>query len=160
MSIGSLLYKPRLCPMTDGPVFPIIARCQKLISSVNLFPLSVYISDVAQHPSLKDGLVPRIKALQPYQPESRYAWTGDVNGHGFIHLDEDFKAWLGAMVPHIQRYLELLQLRTEYPDIYFQRSWPAVAKRHEEIAPNSHEYAHINLVYYLKKPENARGCGC
>jgi hypothetical protein len=125
MSIGSLLYKPRLCPMTDGPVFPIIARCQKLISSVNLFPLSVYISDVAQHPSLKDGLVPRIKALQPYQPESRYAWTGDVNGHGFIHLDEDFKAWLGAMVPHIQRYLELLQLRTEYPDIYFQRSWPA-----------------------------------
>jgi hypothetical protein len=84
---------------------------------VNLFPLSVYINDAAQHPSLKDGLVPRIKALPPCQPESRYAWTGDVNGHGFIHLDEDFKPWLDAMVPHIQRYLELLQLRTGYLDI-------------------------------------------
>jgi uncharacterized protein (TIGR02466 family) len=124
---------------------------------VNLFPLSVYISDVAQHSSLKGGLVPRIKALPPYQPESRYAWTGDVNGHGFIHLDEDFKPWLDAMVPHIQRYLEFLQLRTEHLDIYFQRSWPAVAKRHQEIAPHSHENAHISLVYYLKKPENAGG---
>ncbi len=57
-------------------------------------------------------------------------------------------------------YLELLHLRTEYLDIYFQRSWPAVAKRHREIAPHSHENAHISLVYHLNKPENAGGCGC
>jgi len=54
----------------------------------------------------------------------------------------------------------LLQLRTEYLDIYFQRSSRAVAKRHREIAPLSHENAHISLGYYLKKPENAGGCGC
>jgi hypothetical protein len=84
---------------------------------VNLFPLSVYVSDVAEHHSLKDRLVSKIKALPPYQPGSRYAWTGDVEGHGFIHLEEDFKPWLDAMVPHIQRYLEFLQLRTEHLDI-------------------------------------------
>jgi hypothetical protein len=49
------------------------AMSDVLNNIVNLFPLSVYINDVAQHPSLKDGLVPGIKALQPYQPESRYA---------------------------------------------------------------------------------------
>ena len=129
----------------------------ELDNIVNLFPLSVYISDVAEHPSLKDDLVSKIKALPPYQPESRYAWTGDVKGHGFIHMEEDFKPWLDAMVPHIQRYLEFLQLRTEHLDIYFQRSWPTVAKRHQEIAPHNHENAHISLVYYLNKPEHAGG---
>jgi hypothetical protein len=69
---------------------------------VNLFPLSVYISEVAEHAALKDGLVPKVKALPPYQPDSRYAWTGDVQGHGFIHLEDDFKPWLDAMVPHIR----------------------------------------------------------
>jgi hypothetical protein len=49
------------------------AMSDELNNIVNLFPLSIYISDVPQHPSLKDGLVPGIKALQPYQPESRNA---------------------------------------------------------------------------------------
>ena len=43
----------------------------------------------------------------------------DVKGHGFIHLDEDYKPWLDAMLPHIHRYLELLRLRTEYLGIFF-----------------------------------------
>lgn len=124
---------------------------------VNLFPLSVYISEVAEHAALKDGLVSKVKKMPPYQPDSRYAWTGDVHGHGFIHLEDDFKPWLDAMVPHIRRYLELLQLRTEHLDIYFQRSWPAVATRHQEIAAHNHENAHISLVYYLNKPQNAGG---
>ena len=127
---------------------------------MNLLPLSVYISDVAQDPSLKHGLVPGIKALPPYQPESHYAWTGDVNGLGFIHLEEDFKPWLDAMVQHILRYFELLQLLSEYLNIYFQRSRPAVAKRHQEIAPHSHENAHISLDCCLKKLESAGNCGC
>jgi len=124
---------------------------------VNLFPLSVYINDVAEHQSLKERFVSKIKALPHYQPHSRYAWTGDVKGHGFIHLDEDFKPWLDAMVPHIHRYLELLRLRTEYLDIYFQRSWPAVTRRNQEIGTHNHENAHISLVYYLNKPERAGG---
>ncbi len=124
---------------------------------VNLFPLSVYINDVAEHQSLKERFVSKIKALPDYQPHSRYAWTGDVKGHGFIHLDEDFKPWLDAMVPHIHRYLELLRLRTEYLDIYFQRSWPAVTRRNQEIGTHNHENAHISLVYYLNKPERAGG---
>ncbi len=41
------------------------AMSDVLNNIVNLFPLSDYISDVAQHPSLKDGLVPRINALPP-----------------------------------------------------------------------------------------------
>lgn len=124
---------------------------------VNVFPLSVYVSDVTEHASLKEGLLSKVKALPPYQPETPYAWTGDVKGHGFIHLEEDFKPWLDAMLPHINRYLELLRLRTEFLDIYFQRSWPAVARRHQEIAAHNHENSHISLVYYLSKPEHAGG---
>lgn len=124
---------------------------------VNLFPLSVYISDVAEHASLKERFAAKLKDLPPYQPDSRYAWTGDVKGHGFIHLDEDYKPWLDAMLPHIHRYLELLRLRTEYLDIFFQRSWPVVTKRNQVVAAHSHENAHISLVYYLEKPEHAGG---
>lgn len=124
---------------------------------VNLFPLSVYVSDVPEHQSLKEHLVSKIKALPPYRPDSPYAWTGDVKGHGFIHLDETYKPWLDAMVPHIHRYLELLQLRTEYLDIFFQRSWPVVTNRNQIVAPHNHENAHISLVYYLNKPEHAGG---
>ena len=128
-----------------------------LSNIVNLFPLSVYISDVAEHESLKERFVSKLKALPPYKPGSRYAWTGDVKGHGFIHLDEDYEPWLDAMLPHIHRYLELLRLRTEYLDIFFQRSWPVVTKRNQVVAAHSHENAHISLVYYLEKPENAGG---
>jgi hypothetical protein len=124
---------------------------------VNVFPLSVYIDDVPEHPSLKEHLLSRVKALPPYQPESRYAWTGDVKGHGFIHLEEDFQPWIDAMVPHLHRYLELLCLRTEYLDIFFQRSWPTVTTRRQEIGAHNHENAHISLVYYLSKPEHSGG---
>ena len=99
---------------------------------VNLFPLSVYSDDVPEHPALKEHLLSRVKALPPYQPESRYAWTGDVKGHGFIHMEADFEPWIDAMVPHLHRYLELLRLRTEYLDLFFQRSWPTMATRRQE----------------------------
>jgi uncharacterized protein (TIGR02466 family) len=124
---------------------------------VNLFPLSIYINDVPEHASLKEHLIAKVKSLPAYQPGTGYAWTGDVKGHGFIHLDEAFEPWLDAMVPHIKRYLELLQLRTEYLDIYFQRSWPTLAKRNQEIATHNHENAHISLVYYLNKPKHSGG---
>ena len=124
---------------------------------VNVFPLSVYVSDVAEHPALKEALLAKVKAMPPYEPGTRYAWTGDVKGHGFIHLQEDFAPWLDAMLPHIHRYLDLLRLRIEYLDIFFQRSWPTMAKRHQEIASHNHENSHISLVYYLNKPENAGG---
>jgi len=39
--------------------------------------------------------------------------------NAFIHLDENFRPWLDAMVPHIRRYLELLQLHTEHLGIFF-----------------------------------------
>ncbi len=128
-----------------------------LSNIVNLFPLSVYIDDVAEHQSLKEHFVSKLKSLPPYQPDARFAWTGDVKGHGFIHLNEDFKPWLDAMVPHIHRYLELLRLRIEYLDIFFQRSWPVVTKCNQMVASHSHENAHISLVYYLNKPEHAGG---
>lgn len=122
---------------------------------VNLFPLSVYIADVEEHPSLKERLLPRVEALPPYRPEARYAWTGDVKGHGFIHQDEAFAPWVDAMVPHLYRYLELLRLRTEYLDLFFQRSWPTVTSRSQEIGAHNHENAQISLVYYLKKPPHS-----
>ena len=124
---------------------------------VNLFPLSVYIDDVSDHAALKERLLPRVEALHSYRPESRYAWTGDVKGHGFIHQDPDFDPWIEAMVPHLRRYLELLRLRTELLDVYFQRSWPTVSTRSQEIAAHNHENAHISLVYYLSKPEHSGG---
>jgi uncharacterized protein (TIGR02466 family) len=124
---------------------------------VNLFPLSVYVDDVAEHVSLKESLLAKVKALPPYQPDTRFAWTGDVKGHGFIHLQEDFDPWLKAMLPHIHRYLDLLRLRTEHLDVYFQRSWPTLARRHQEIASHNHENSHISLVYYLNKPQGAGG---
>ena len=124
---------------------------------VNLFPLSVYIDDVAEHAALKESLLAKVEAMTPYRPDARHAWTGDVKGHGFIHLQEDFEPWLDAMLPHIQRYLELLRLRTEFLDIYFQRSWPTLATKYQEIASHNHENSHISLVYYLNKPDRSGG---
>jgi hypothetical protein len=125
---------------------------------VNLFPLSVYISDVAEHASLKERFAAKLKGLPPYKPDSRYAWTGDVKGHGFIHLDEDYKPWLDAMLPHIHRYLELLRLRTEYLDIFFQRSWPVVTKRDQVVATHSHENAQSASCTIWKSRRTPEAC--
>lgn len=124
---------------------------------VNLFPLSVYIDDVAEHAELKTKLLPGIQSLPPYRPDARWAWTGDVEGHGFIHLEEAYQPWVAAMVPHVHRYLELLRLRTEYLDVFFQRSWPTMTRRRQEIGGHNHENCHISLVYYLHKPEGSGG---
>jgi hypothetical protein len=60
------------------------------------------------------------------------------------------------MLPHINRHLELLRMRTKHLDIYFQRSWPALAKRRQEIAAYNYENSHISLVYQ-NKPQHAGG---
>jgi len=105
---------------------------------VNFFPLSVYIGDVPQHDALKERFVPTIEALVR-DPASPNAWTGDVQGHGFIHRDEAYQPLFDALAPHVRAYLELvLDLREPLPDRLDSSRRVQLSRSTERPARRSH----------------------
>jgi uncharacterized protein (TIGR02466 family) len=126
---------------------------------MNFFPLTVYQDDVPEHGALKDRLIDEVHKRATDLPDEGhdYAWTGDMHGHGFLHLEPAFEPLFEAFVPHIRKYLEVFDLRTDNLSLYFQRSWPVVTRRTQHVAPHSHAQSHISLVYYLKKPDKSGG---
>lgn len=124
---------------------------------MHFFPLTIYADAVEEHERLKEQFVPEIQQIANDAPDSPYAWTGDVRKHGFLHLEDSFKPLIDALAPHIGKYMEALQLRTDNLDLFFQRSWPVVTRKGQKVKLHTHAQSHISLVYYLKKPTESGG---
>ncbi len=124
---------------------------------MNFFPLTIYADMVEGHENLKDRFVPEIKRIATKRPDDPSAWTGDVHGHGFLHLDDTYKPLIDALTPHIGKYMEALKLSTENLDLFFQRCWPVVTTKNQKVNLHSHAQSHISLVYYLQKPAESGG---
>ncbi len=122
---------------------------------VNLFPLSVYHDTITLDAGLKERLVQVVLDMgaQPAMKQSPgAAWTGDVNGHEFLHEDERFRPLFVEFGRHLHKYLEFLAINEDSVSLYYTRAWATISRGNEKIFPHSHRQSHISLAYYLKKP--------
>ena len=124
---------------------------------MNFFPLTIYTGMVEEHEQLKAQLAPRVQAMVDGQGHPQSAWTGDMHGHGFLHLEDGFGQLFDALLPHIHNYLDALDIRPGGLDLFVQRSWPVVTQRGQVVSMHRHEQSHISLVYYLAKPPESGG---
>ena len=124
---------------------------------VNAFPLSVFVEDIPEHNEMKPGLVEEIRNRAGTPTEGSFAWTGDRNGHGFLHLEPVFKPLFACFGRYLRMYLQTLELRADLIDLYYQRSWPVVTRRTQNVALHHHQQSHISIAYYLKKTPQSGG---
>ena len=126
---------------------------------INAFPLTIYQDAVVVAPAERARMVAEILAMEPQviQQTPGSAWTGDTNGHEFLHNHEAFRPLFETFRGPIDRYLETLRLDPAKLKLYYTRSWGTVSRDREAIRPHSHLQAHLSLVYYLQKPPGSSG---
>ena len=126
---------------------------------INAFPLTIYQDAVVVEPAARDRMVDVILAMEPQtiQQTPGSSWTGDTNGHEFLHNEEAFRPLFESFRGPIVRYLETLRLNPGKLRLYYTRSWGTVSRDREAVRPHSHAQAHLSLVYYLKKPPGSSG---
>ncbi len=126
---------------------------------VNAFPLSIYRSPMALDPQARAGMIDAIFEMggRESQKAEGITWTGDVNGHGFLHRDPRFRAAFESFSEHLAAYLESLKVDGGQLRLYYTRAWATISRSREQIRPHRHLQSHISLVYYLLKPERSGG---
>lgn len=120
------------------------------------FPLAIYLEDLSQAGEHRSKLLEAVLSLEKTGGSRRaypqMAWTGDLHQVEQLHTDPKF-AWIcGQVETHTQIYLQELGLDLEQVDLYFQRSWPIVARRGEAVGSHRHPTAHVSAVYYIAVP--------
>ena len=87
---------------------------------INAFPLTIYQDAVVVAPAERTRMIEAILAMEPQkiQQTPGSSWTGDTNGHEFLHNEELFRPLFESFRGPIKRYLEILRLdaRTEDRD--------------------------------------------
>ena len=132
------------------------------IKRVDIFPLSVFCMQLGPPPYAgaaaadKDQLVQHALSMrnQSAPPSSAHAaWTGDVRGYEFIHDDPLFENLFSEIAKGVDAYFDALGLDRGQFNLYFTRSWVAVAHAGERISRHAHLQSHLSIAYYLTKPE-------
>ncbi len=126
---------------------------------LNFFPLSVYVERLGFSTDVREAMAKAIEkdaaAKKPMLRGKNMTWTGDVNGHGFLHEREEFEPLFEAMNTHTKAYMNILGVNDGIFDLYFTRSWGTVQKREERVNFHTHEQSHISVVYYPRVPKNS-----
>ncbi len=126
------------------------------------FPLAVYYDDLFQAQKHKKRLLNAVKELfstAKKQPSPLSAWTG--HGLECIHQDPMFSWIIGQVEMHTWKYIEALGHDCKKMDLYFQRSWPVVSKKGQEMEKHAHYTANISAIYYISSPRDGdSGCVC
>ncbi len=125
----------------------------------DIFPLTVFKDEILLDSQYRDLLIARILDMRNQTPPDnpKIAWTGDSRGFGFLHLDNNFDFLFKKLSGSVHRYMAALELNPNKFNLYFTRSWAAVAQKNEKIGLHQHIQSHISVVYYLKKPDNSGG---
>ncbi len=123
----------------------------------NVFPLTIYMENLAEHASLRDRLLAEIENRVTTTDSGPLSWTGDRFGMAFLHQDPVFMPLFDSFAPHLRNYLKTLDLREDKIDLYYQRSWPIIQKSGQHVAKHRHYQSHISLSYYLKVPPRSGG---
>ena len=128
-----------------------------MAETINLFPLSIYKSELGLDGDYRDRLVDEILEMGSSEilKKPGKAWTGDVNGFEFLHQRESFKDLFRRLANPLLGYLDSIGIESSKLDLFYTRSWATISRQHESILPHSHMQSQISLVYYLKKPKNS-----
>lgn len=126
---------------------------------LNFFPLSVYAEKLGFSTELREAMASAIEkdaATGAAMIKNKNAtWTGDVNGHEYLHEREEFQPLFEAMTTHVYAYMKILGLNDGIFDLYFTRTWGTVQKREERVHFHCHEQSHISAVYYPRVPKDS-----
>lgn len=125
---------------------------------LNFFPLTIYVEKLGFAPKdrAQFGKWIEADAAGPVLKKGQTStWTGDVNGHAFLHERAEFRPLFDAIDANLRRYTEQLGVDSKILDFYFTRSWGTVQKRGEKVAFHSHMQSHISAVYYPRVPQNS-----
>ena len=118
----------------------------------NFFPLTIYKSKIGLDEEERQILISEIYNLEKNSDKNKSinkAWTGDTQGHEFLHENEKFKNLFGIIEIHIKRYLEKLNIDSKLLDIYYSRAWATISRNVENISPHKHIQSHLSFAYYL-----------
>ncbi len=141
-----------------------IMHLQPDMSLVNLFPTTLYKNKMELKENMRLELVQEIERQRnedggnledirkPTHLESYHkpTWTGDWNGHEFLHLQPMFKLLFEGIGTNILNYINLLGLDDNDVKLYFQRCWATLQKNGESVRPHTHNQSHISFAYYLQ----------
>jgi len=126
---------------------------------VNFFPLSVYVQKMGIAENERERYAKIIEkdaaTSEVLKKSQNSTWTGDVNGHGFLHKRKEFKKLFTAVTENIREYAAELGANADILDFYFTRSWGTVQNRKERVAFHSHMQSHISAVYYPRVPKDS-----
>ena len=123
----------------------------------NFFPLTIYKSKIGLDEEERQILISEIYNLEKNSDKNKSinkAWTGDTQGHEFLHENEKFKNLFGIIEIHIKRYLEKLNIDSKLLDIYYSRAWATISRNVENISPHKHIQSHLSFAYYLNLKKN------
>ena len=126
---------------------------------INAFPLTVFHDSVTIDAGYRAELCEAILAMggQRIQQTPGSSWTGDTNGHEFLHNDARFAKLFESFSAPIGRYLEMLRIDRDKITLYYTRSWGTISMNGQATQPHNHIQAHLSLVYYLQKPADSSG---
>ena len=122
-------------------------------SIFNFFPLTIYKSKIGLGQDERSLLIDEVYNLEKNSDKlksNNKAWTGDTQGHEFLHENDKFKNLFIIIEKHIKKYLEKLNIDTKLLDIYYSRAWATISRNAENISPHKHIQSHLSFAYYLK----------
>ena len=130
------------------------------MTPLNIFPLTLGKDIIKIDDDERNKLINEIKLMKNTKSNSNktsYAWTGDTKGYEFLFSNKLFENLKIKISRCIINYLKLLEINTEFLDIYYQRSWATFTENEQKINFHTHSQSNISFAYYLLKPENSGG---
>ena len=124
----------------------------------DLFPMSIFRErltiDDDQRRELSDQIV-SMRSRPANEDES--AWTGDVDGHEFLHADPAFAELFTKISEAVIGYVDGLGVDSDMLEFWFQRSWATISNHGQRIFEHAHVQSHLSVAYYLQKPVDGGG---
>ena len=128
---------------------------------LNFFPLSILQDQINLSDEKKNSLINEAKDMKnnsqnPGHKEKDASWTGDTQGHEFIHKNPKFDIFFSELKKKIDLYLDFLKIDKNQIEPFIQRSWVTISTGKEAISNHKHLQSNLSFVYYLKKnPEDS-----
>tara|TARA_Y100000385_G_C13004999_1_gene599008 strand:- start:135 stop:839 length:705 start_codon:yes stop_codon:yes gene_type:complete len=91
----------------------------------------------------------------PIDPSAMTAWTGDVNKNYEIHNNKVFSELFKKIPDVLKLHCKTVGVNYNKLNFYVARSWGTISGPDQSIAPHTHSYCNLSMVYYPKVPDDA-----
>ena len=129
---------------------------------LNFFPLSIFQDQINLSKEQKVTLVNEVRNMKNNSQNLSYkenndSWTGDTQGHEFLHKNPKFDIFFSELRKKIDLYLDFLKIDINQVEPFIRRSWATISDGKEAINNHKHLQSHLSFAYYLKKnPEDSK----